>query len=108
MSAPIEVPYSATPVLPVKQGEKYFVLGPVTGAAAVNISFSPEAPQACTVVLDVVQDGTGSHAVTFSPVSVHGAPSTASDAASSTRLMVIQYDELTESWFYVGGSITTS
>ena len=109
MSAPIGIAGGAAVTVPVKNGEKYFAIGAFAGSTAITISFAPEAPQACEIILDLVQDGTGDRAFTFAAgTTVHGAPATTGDAANSTRLLVLQYDELTEGWFYIGGSITTS
>ena len=102
---PIEIPYASTAVIPVKQGNKYFLFGPATGAAVLTPSFSPEGPESCTIFLVVEQDSSGSRAITFA-ANVYGAPSTSSDAGSTYRVMQFFFDEVSQSWFYIGGSIS--
>lgn len=105
MSAPVAIPYSSTPVVPVVQGNKYFLLGPVTGSAVVSFSFSPEGAESCRVALVILQDSSGSRAVTFA-ANVYGAPATSSDGASTYRVLNFFYDEVSQGWFYSGGSVS--
>ena len=102
---PVEIPYTSTAVIPVKNGNKYFLFGPATGAAVLTPSFSPEGPESCTIFVVIEQDATGSRAVTFAS-NVYGAPATSSDAASTFRVMQFFYEEVSQSWFYIGGYIS--
>ena len=97
----VPVPYAATMTVPVNEGQHYFVLGPLTGAATVSFSFSPESARANVVTLAIVQDGTGSHAVTWA-ANVYGGANTSSDAASTTRVQQFFYEEQSNAWYAVG------
>lgn len=105
MSSPVSIPYAATVTVPVNRGNKYFLIGPITGAMVVTFSATPETPESCTVYLILLQDGTGDRAVTFA-ANVYGAPVTTSDAANTYRTLEFFYEETSQSWYYTGGAVS--